>query len=144
MEAMNGLKAKMEEIKQEMVKVAKEGLAVEFKKFFESWPEVEAIRWAQYTPYFNDGEPCVFGVNNATVKLVGDEDDGEYGDGFNDEYHFHNYKTGEKRKGYEEMQALNGAIHACSEVMQVLFGDHCQVTIWRNKPEAEVEEYSHD
>lgn len=33
-----------------------------FKTFFNLYPEIEAVAWNQYTPYFNDGEPCVFGV----------------------------------------------------------------------------------
>lgn len=33
-----------------------------FKTFFELYPEVQAVGWNQYTPYFNDGEPCEFGV----------------------------------------------------------------------------------
>lgn len=33
-----------------------------FKEFFDNYPEIQAIGWEQYTPYFNDGEPCVFSV----------------------------------------------------------------------------------
>lgn len=32
------------------------------KEFFEQTPEVRAIVWQQTIPYFNDGDPCVFGV----------------------------------------------------------------------------------
>lgn len=48
-------------------------------------PEIEAIQWAQYAPYFNDGEPCEFGVNDVGFKFTSensdvgstDEDEGE-------------------------------------------------------------------
>ncbi|MCM3884146.1 hypothetical protein [Frankia sp. R82] len=30
---------------------------------------VKAVVWTQYTPYFNDGEPCVFGMNLEGVVL---------------------------------------------------------------------------
>lgn len=30
---------------------------------FSDFPRLKAITWSQYTPYFNDGDPCVFGVN---------------------------------------------------------------------------------
>ncbi len=33
-----------------------------FKEFFEANPTIETFQWPQYTPYFNDGEPCTFGV----------------------------------------------------------------------------------
>lgn len=29
------------------------------------YPEVSGIAWTQYTPYFNDGEPCVFQAGEA-------------------------------------------------------------------------------
>jgi hypothetical protein len=46
-------------------------------------PGVEAVRWQQYTPYFNDGEPCEFNVYDFLVRIVGDADDsGDYEDGF--------------------------------------------------------------
>lgn len=36
-----------------------------------AFPEVEAVRWEQYTPYFNDGDACEFRIYDASVKLVG-------------------------------------------------------------------------
>jgi hypothetical protein len=34
-------------------------------------PTIESFGWTQYTPYFNDGEPCVFSVNEElSVTLV--------------------------------------------------------------------------
>ena len=39
-----------------------EDLVTYFKKAFEKG--VKAIAWQQYTPYFNDGEPCEFGVGD--------------------------------------------------------------------------------
>lgn len=51
-------------------------------------PGIDSFGWTQYTPYFNDGEPCVFGVGEVWVKPVGEgeekadenEDDEEYED----------------------------------------------------------------
>jgi hypothetical protein len=37
--------------------------------FLAETPEVEAVVWTQYTPHFNDGEPCTFGVHEARVRL---------------------------------------------------------------------------
>lgn len=33
------------------------------KEFFEKNPGINAIRWSQYTPYFNDGDTCEFSVH---------------------------------------------------------------------------------
>lgn len=41
-----------------------------FKRFFEKYPQVAGIRWTQYTPYFNDGDPCSFGVGEFLFKLA--------------------------------------------------------------------------
>lgn len=60
------------------------------KLFFDECPKVQAIIWSQYTPYFNDGDECVFGVNEpnfVTKNFDRDdllnpyeyEDDEEYG-----------------------------------------------------------------
>jgi hypothetical protein len=35
-----------------------------FKTFFEHYPEIKAVGWTQYTPYFNDGEECIFNVHD--------------------------------------------------------------------------------
>jgi len=44
---------------------------------------VDSVRWDQYTPYFNDGDPCEFGVNERGVKFVdGDDEAGDYEDGY--------------------------------------------------------------
>ena len=53
------------------------------KQFFDINPGIKAVIWAQYTPYFNDGDPCEFGVNEPTfTNATGDELDnisyGEY------------------------------------------------------------------
>lgn len=35
-------------------------------------PEIYAFGWAQYTPYFNDGEPCVFWVGDPWFLTIAD------------------------------------------------------------------------
>lgn len=34
-----------------------------------SLPNVTAVGWRQYTPYFNDGDTCVFSISDIMVKL---------------------------------------------------------------------------
>lgn len=46
-------------------KLKTDGLAAmktAFIDFFNEHPDIHALSWRQYTPYFNDGDPCVFGV----------------------------------------------------------------------------------
>lgn len=50
-----------------------------FKTFFEQYPEIKAVGWNQYTPYFNDGEPCEFSVGEVfgVAENARNEDDEE-------------------------------------------------------------------
>lgn len=63
---------------EEMLRQA-EGL---FAGLFEAFPFAEAVVWTQYTPGFNDGEPCTFGVHDFYVMgegyLADDDVQGEY------------------------------------------------------------------
>jgi hypothetical protein len=46
---------------------------------------VKAVRWYQYTPYFNDGDECVFGIGEVYYRFVDLDDEvvgGDYEDGF--------------------------------------------------------------
>ena len=71
------------------------------------FPEVEAVRWTQYSPYFNDGDVCEFGVNDPHIKFVGQDEGGDYEDGFSDDgksyppgywdTHYKSYEYGTRR-----------------------------------------------
>ncbi|AXH70508.1 hypothetical protein HOT75_gp121 [Gordonia phage Daredevil] len=64
-----------------------------------AFPEVEAIRWRQWTPYFNDGDVCTFSAYGVEVKFVdGDDEAGDSEDGFVDE-------SGEFPAGYFDTHA---------------------------------------
>jgi hypothetical protein len=41
------------------------------KLFFEECPKVQALVWTQYTPYFNDGDECIFSVNEPYFVVEG-------------------------------------------------------------------------
>jgi hypothetical protein len=57
-------------------------------------PGVEAVKWQQYTPYFNDGEPCEFNVHEFRVRIVGDDEDtGDYEDGFREAFYYYGKHT---------------------------------------------------
>lgn len=58
----NTLKKKFTDQLQGIVKDA-------FKEFFTKFPEVTSIMWAQYTPYFNDGDTCYFSVHDFCFRL---------------------------------------------------------------------------
>lgn len=37
-------------------------------------PHVIELGWRQYTPYFNDGEPCIFSAGHLWIRTNGDEE----------------------------------------------------------------------
>lgn len=49
-----------------------------------SHPEITGIAWTQYTPYFNDGEPCVFSASDPYFAFEGIGSDDEDADTYFD------------------------------------------------------------
>ncbi|MBT2449446.1 hypothetical protein J7F03_20610 [Streptomyces sp. ISL-43] len=122
--------------------------------------------WRQYTPYFNDGEPCEFSVYGSWVRTEADTDvedeyeldlDGDHPSlgrvegiwGPDPERPGREKRIGEKFTGpdrarYDRCQALRGAVE-CGQFEHVLleaFGDHAAVTVRRHG--IEVDFYDHD
>lgn len=123
-----------------------------FKEFFENdW--INGVKWNQYTPYFNDGEPCVFSVNDPVAGFVrdwsnvsswGELDDGEEGDWVYDGWTSAREKLGpEKQEQIEQIDQFFDLFRKVpDDIFLSLFGDHC--TVLATKDGFEVEEYEHD
>lgn len=128
-------------------------------------PTIVEFGWRQWTPYFNDGEPCEFGVSEIWVRTVDDAEDadrydlefgsshptlgrvrGEWVD--DPKTHRQTYEItgyeGPDRARYDRAQALNKAIAggAFEHVLLDAFGDHARVTVRRTG--IEIEFYDHD
>lgn len=138
-----------------------------FKEFFAKNPGVKAVIWTQYTPYFNDGDECIFSVNQPTyTNAEGDDLDdvhayGEY-DGENEAVWASddiNYTLTCDREYYkEEAEKIRsgGAIDlpSCNllsqmlqssemeSIMKAMFDDHSQVIA--TVEGFNVQEYEHD
>lgn len=134
-------------------------------------PGVIAVRWNQYTPYFNDGDPCEFSAYLRGVKLedrflTEDElanredgyDVGDYEDGFVDSYELYQadrrYPYNDPRfrtfvrngqdttELYAALTAFEKGFPAFENVIQANFGDPAEVTA--TKEGFNVEDYDHD
>jgi hypothetical protein len=140
-------------VKKEFQKEATKLLKEEFKNFFNEVPEVKLIKWTQYTPYFNDGDACIFGVNEPTfsnaddASLVnpwgeyeGDEDDAGNVFCFQGTYDLPKELKGKKA----QINAMARLIcdGAMEDVMLAAFGDHAVVTVTATG--IETEEYEDD
>lgn len=133
-------------------------------------PEITGVRWQQYTPYFMDGDPCIFGVSGIQLVLtdVPLEDDGtpreegDFGDPHIVEYidrpwtdlaggpfYDRENRTWEYRPGTNAIATLyvpefvaeiNSGAHNVK--LQELFGDNACVTATAEK--FVVEYWEHD
>lgn len=136
--------ALLDGLEQARAKVKEQGKAAVgalFKAFFAEHPKVTAICWTQYTPYFNDGEPCEFSVGELHLATKAADwpnvsslydDEGEEGALFKDSYSL---------KGANKSALARLAASVDEDILETAFGDHVMVIA---TPEGfHVSEYSH-
>lgn len=122
-----------------------------FREFFKENPEVKAIKWEQYTPYFNDGDQCVFHVRDFAFCNTADEeflDEVCYGEYQGDESEsegkvystYDDIKESLKNNIKEFADVVND--YAFEDIFKSAFGDHVRVIATAEG--FDVEEYSHD
>ena len=160
---MNGIteEVSMEDLTQEFiteVAAAQEAfstkgkslLKVVVQRFFADFPEVKALQWEQYTPYFMDGDTCEFGVNDVAFVSTDDEEIlaevsyGEY-DGEDDDVIVYS-QYGDEANGALKaaIKTFNTFLHSdeMEDVLKTMFGDHVRVTVTAKG--FKVEEYDHE
>lgn len=132
--------------KEKICKNIQESLKERFKQFFDKHSDkVGALTWTQYTPYFNDGDECVFHMNELGYAMPGQEVHEAYADEqfpaywkYTDEYE----KTGETPDWIQELVDLEKSMYNAEEFLKDVFGDHVQVTV--TKDGFEIEDYDHN
>lgn len=159
-EEQRALKAKFQTEAQEMFKET-------MKEFFDKNPGITALKWTQYTPYFNDGDACVFGVNDVYFTNAPEDELenitawGEYEGEDESVWVAENlsYVLNSGSKYYQEEAAKIRAAggfdeDSCSlinkmiqsnemeEIMEEMFGDHVVITATRDG--FDVDDYEHD
>lgn len=139
-----------------------------FKIFFDENPTVTAFTWTQYTPYFNDGDECVFGVHDmyySTSVMNKDEweahkpeseEEGEeikWYSAWNkpevpsaqrvDQLKTADTERADIEKVHENFKAFSKETSLLpDELWKMVFGDHIEILATREG--FEVEEYNHD
>lgn len=71
---MRELNKEMDKLRNEMTKESKKAFKTGVKELFDQYPDLNSFGWAQYTPYFNDGEECIFSAYTESVFINGDPD----------------------------------------------------------------------
>jgi hypothetical protein len=115
-----------------------------FKAFFEAHPNVDAVRWTQYAPSFNDGDPCVFSVHDPEVRYVTDAEGSSKPDQDEDDEDDED-EDDEDEDGFDPYPEIESPIldkiwALPASFFETVFGDGSQVTITRDLF-VEVEEY---
>jgi hypothetical protein len=112
----------------------KDGFPTFFKEIFTKYPKLKAFRFTAYTPYFNDGDECIFRVGGAEEFLI---------EGYEkfDDY----YSLGKENEEWlkEVRTEVNKIIHSVkNHFYQDAFGDHIEITVYSDK--TNIEEYDHE
>ena len=137
------IKSLHESVKEYDAKIKKmrEELSNEFKaqfkeisqEIFAKYPDIIKFGWTQYTPYFNDGDACVFSYYGMSVC-----NDSETAD--DDLYDWEDMWTAGKK--YPELAEFEKVLSASTDILLAMFGDHVMITV---TPQGiDVDEYEHD
>ena len=70
------IKSKLNDIQKQIAKLEKQAnkessklISKGFKEVFKKHPELKSFSWTQYTPYFNDGDECVFNAHTDYISI---------------------------------------------------------------------------
>ena len=153
MNAIEQLIEQYEKAKKELQSKMKTEFNTLFKEFFEQNPEVTCVGWRQYTPYFNDGDACVF-TSYAEYAFATNAQDytsiqwGEYGGDDENvwicDMDYGDFNEEEIPEGVDKnLEALQRTLAKVpDEVYLELFGNH--VVVYATREGFEVEDYEHD
>lgn len=151
--AFDKLIAEQRELQAKFQKTAQALFKETTKEFFDKNPNVTAIVWTQYTPYFNDGDTCVFSVNEPTFTNAPDPHNVRWGEYDGDEETAADGSEIFAWEGWGECpQNLNRSMcdafsrmiqsSEMEDVMEAMFGDHVKVVATREG--FDVDDYDHD
>jgi len=127
MEKYRAAKEEMHVAMEKAKSVVKDAFRSAAKAVFDLHPELTKFSWTQYTPYFNDGDECVFGAH-IDYPYLNDEEEEIWGD------------------EHPLLEANKSVVSFLSEFdeddYKEMFGDHCRVTVTRES--IEVDGYEHE
>lgn len=132
-----------------------------WQALFDGLPDyVVGIHWTQYTPHFNDGDPCEFSVYDPCFlvtesrpwmcyqELSAPDDEGidieEAGLRKEDGavYVYDSYWADREKPEFAPFAAVLDSFKGSDDVMEAVFGDHVEVFITRSG--VTTVDYSHD
>lgn len=153
-EAQNLINEAQKEFRRTMKQLTRPVISEMAADIMRAHPEITAIRWSQYTPYFNDGSPCTFRVY---------EPEFQFSDSFvtsieelqyekyvceNSEGFYNVYSSGRGtpeflKKIGDAQNNFNLLLEHLEDGLEDAFGDHAEVTVKPNGT-ITVERCDHD
>lgn len=146
-----------QEFQNAFQKKAQEKLKDVFKHFWDENPGINVVIWTQYAPYFNDGDACVFRINDLTFSNAVEEDDindldwGEYEGETEGVWACGNWKIDEISKNHagvneESVKLLCKFIHSnpMENVLEMTFGSDNRIVATREGFTSEDYSNRHD
>jgi hypothetical protein len=128
----------------ECKEAAKEAFGELASEVFAAHKTLLAFAWSQYTPYFNDGDPCVFSANTDYPSVLCSTDKEGTQDEWSDWPEVYINEDGPLSESDQARKAVLDLLRRFEESdYKEMFGDHVAVII-RNDNSVTVEEYSHD
>ena len=157
LEKLKERQSQISDIKKQVLDLSS-GIFEDFYKYiFEKYPTLESFGWSQYTPYFNDGDTCIFSVNTDYIS-VNDEcvDEAKWSSevnvlnwgNWNRELKVYEGRVEEPNPNYDPVLTA-----ASNEITNFLgnfdndfylskFGDHAEITV--TKSGVDISDYDHD
>lgn len=150
-ETTEAVSKRLDELRTQMKNEGREALQAVFRQLFEQFPQIKTVYWAQYTPYFNDGDACTFRINEVNFSPVEWEDiDGPYfGEEADEEdqqdFSITTYRGSDHRVTPEmeaAMEAVSKFLNAIEDQLPEIYRDHSWVRV--HKDGAVVKDHNHD
>jgi hypothetical protein len=120
------------------------------RKVFEI-KSIYAITWTQYTPYFNDGDECVFNIGE--IYFIDESDKEEFEDDYPHYYegvnacytyeYFSQLYPTYSLESYKILEGFDTLIQQSEDCLKAVFGDHVSIKISRDG-NIQVDGYYHD
>lgn len=139
------------QMKKKLINEFRESLNSLAGDIFKTIPELKAISWIQFTPYFNDGDECVFSIRevifynfipNRYFRYAEEFEDDEYPENYwaAGDYELGKNKTTLSEEKIKFLKKFETTINQNRDFVKEIFGDHSKV-IW-NADGIKIEDYS--
>lgn len=158
---LNSILAAYNDACEHLKNVTASELLAAFAEQFKANPSVKCMTWVQFTPYFNDGDPCTFSVsaeNPCRSRFPNDGmdwtivagtaypvDDSPYPEqefeaDFFDDYEYMDPLAESEPDQFTALESFLSSLP--DDIMRRVFGDGVKVFVWEGG--MMTEEYSHD